>query len=341
VWLCLWDQEARRGFINALVRFSLDKLAETVEREPQIEFNFRQRGSMAVFFDEDEFTKARANLVPERDEVLSRAEALTLEPALARLRFAGAIRHSRDRVGDCRGYALGLSEACVRMGVTFLFGHTVESLETSGGRVVAVRASAPPAPRLLENDLLAPATAVEMPCSFVVVCCGADSAGPLRSAGWDWLPLMPVRGYSLTGTVNKSNASSVPREYILLERPLHVLTTRFGDKLRFASHAEITQAIEPTQQRLQDLQEVVDSLFPGAFDPSEEPVAWVGRRPVTSDSLPITGLGHLPNLLLNCGHGSNGWRLSHGTACLVAQMLAGEPVPVSLHYLSLRRFLWL
>jgi len=66
---------------------------------------------------------------------------------------------------------------------------------------------------------------------------------------------------------------------------------------------------------------------------------WMGRRPLSPDSMPICGLTMVPNLLLNTGHGADGWRFSHGTATLLAAMLQGkEESRVSMEALSPGRF---
>jgi D-amino-acid dehydrogenase len=279
-----------------------------------------------LFFEQAQYEEEVARLEPSRDTLLTRDEAIAIEPSLARIKFIGALQHGKDRVGNCSQYVEELARVCQEKGVTFLFEHSASDLNIENDRITSVK--------VISSD----GTQRDVACDYVVLCAGVESCAPLVSSGWDWLPIMPVRGYTITGTAS-SKPEDVPQEYVLLEQPLHVLATRFGPKMRFASHAEITMAIEPNAARLEDLQEVVRTFFPDAFV-NDDIELWMGRRPMTSDSMPIVGVGHLPNLLLCTGHGSDGWRWSHGTARLTAALLAGEPLPLPLRYLSLSRFFW-
>lgn len=175
-------------------------------------------------------------------------------------------------------------------------------------------------------------------CDAVVVSCGADSYRvlPGMSTRLPWLPVVPVRGYSLTGPASP-DPKDCPAGYVLLEEPLHAIVSRFGDRVRVTSHAEISMAMEPEPARTSDLWNTVDLFFPRAFSDRSEAEAWMGRRPMTSDSLPIVGVGPLPNVMLNTGHGAHGWRLAHATARLVADMFASDAPPF-VPLLTPRRF---
>lgn len=177
-----------------------------------------------------------------------------------------------------------------------------------------------------------------LPCDAIVVSCGVESARllPGLSSRVPWLPIVPVRGYSLTGLASP-RVEDCPHSYILIEEPLHAIVSRFGDRVRITSHAELSMALEPEPARTRDLWHAADLFFPRAFLRRDEVEAWMGRRPMTSDSLPIVGIGPLPNVILNTGHGAHGWRLSHGTARIVADILSGAG-PRAIDVLSPRRF---
>ena len=68
------------------------------------------------------------------------------------------------------------------------------------------------------------------------------------------------------------------------------------------------------------------TLFPGlqACVDASDGKPFCCLRPVTPNGLPILGLGRYRNLFHNIGHGHLGWTLSHGTARIVADLVAGR-----------------
>lgn len=94
-----------------------------------------------------------------------------------------------------------------------------------------------------------------------------------------------------------------------------------------------------------DSDDAAHRLFPAAT--GSEPLCdatgapaktWMGRRPLSPDSMPICGRTEVPNLLLNTGHGADGWRFSHGTAVTIADLVQGRESRVDLDALSPARF---
>ena len=71
------------------------------------------------------------------------------------------------------------------------------------------------------------------------------------------------------------------------------------------------------------MKRVTQELFPdGAeYDRAE---MWAGLRPMTPTNLPLIGRRRLKNLILNCGHGHIGWTMSHGSARIAADLIAGR-----------------
>ena len=51
---------------------------------------------------------------------------------------------------------------------------------------------------------------------------------------------------------------------------------------------------------------------------------WAGLRPMTPTNLPFLGPARLRNLFLNAGHGHIGWTMSHGSARITADLIAGR-----------------
>jgi D-amino-acid dehydrogenase len=61
---------------------------------------------------------------------------------------------------------------------------------------------------------------------------------------------------------------------------------------------------------------------------------WAGLRPMTPDNLPIIGRKRHRNLWFNTGHGHIGWTMSHGSARLVADLIAGRETAIPVEGLA-------
>jgi len=77
------------------------------------------------------------------------------------------------------------------------------------------------------------------------------------------------------------------------------------------------------------MKRVAQTLFPEglAHDRAE---MWAGLRPMTPDNLPVLGRRRYKNLWLNTGHGHIGWTMSHGSARIIADLIAGRSPPIPL-----------
>jgi D-amino-acid dehydrogenase len=51
---------------------------------------------------------------------------------------------------------------------------------------------------------------------------------------------------------------------------------------------------------------------------------------MTPDNLPVLGRRNIDNLWLNTGHGHIGWTMSHGSARIIADLIAGRNSPLDL-----------
>ncbi|EGD82477.1 hypothetical protein PTSG_03126 [Salpingoeca rosetta] len=332
VSLALTHTEQRKAFVDDLVAESLAALQDT-RRTTRMPFEYRRAGSLYIHSDADLFhQRAREGLLAGRGEVaVTAAKAQTMEPSLSNLTFVGAMHRRNDAVGDCQLFCRHMSEWLTARGVAIRFGLTATDVMLDGdGRACAVQ---------LYNTQHG--SSEQLQCDHVVVCCACDSATPLATTGLSWLPIMPVRGYTLTGRANQ-DPRKCPTNYLLFEEPIEMAVTRLGDRIRFSSYAEITTALEPKEERLKDLRRIVDRLFPNAFD-EDDPDAqeWVGRRPMTSDALPIVSQTHIPNVFLHTGHGADGWRWSHATARVLRAIMLDERSPLDPRFLALDRFWFL
>ncbi len=81
----------------------------------------------------------------------------------------------------------------------------------------------------------------------------------------------------------------------------------------------------------------VKELFPEGLD-FDDVEFWAGLRPMTPDGPPILGRTRWRNLMLNSGHGSNGWTQSCGTGKIVADLVHGRTPGIDMDGLTLARF---
>jgi D-amino-acid dehydrogenase len=74
---------------------------------------------------------------------------------------------------------------------------------------------------------------------------------------------------------------------------------------------------------------VTQELYPAGanYDHAE---MWAGLRPMTSTNLPFFGRKKYRNLYLNTGHGRFGWTMSHGSARITADLIAGRTPAIPL-----------
>jgi D-amino-acid dehydrogenase len=71
------------------------------------------------------------------------------------------------------------------------------------------------------------------------------------------------------------------------------------------------------------MKRVTQELYPAGanYDRAE---MWAGLRPMTPTNLPLFGRKNYRNLYLNTGHGHIGWTMSHGSARITADLIAGR-----------------
>ncbi len=238
-------------------------------------------------------------------KVLTRDQVIALEPSLAHAKeeIAGAILCPTDETGDCAKFTRALGARIVERGGAIVTSVTVDKLESAGETVT--RALTSRGPFVADAYILA---------------LGAESPILARTLSIR-LPIYPIKGYSLTIPIG--GAKSPPTIACLDEHNL-VAISRFGDRLRVTATAEF--AGYDASHKASDfafMKRVTRELFPdGAeYDRAE---MWAGLRPMTPTNLPLIGRRRFNNLILNCGHGHIGWTMSHGSARIAADIIAGR-----------------
>jgi D-amino-acid dehydrogenase len=249
--------------------------------------------------------------------VLDREQVVALEPSLAaaKERIAGGIYCPTDETGDCSKFAAAIAAACERSGAEFRYGTAVLGFVADGDRIVAVQTS--------RGDLRA---------DLYVMCLGNDSPILARRLGIK-LPIYPIKGYSLTIPVG--NHGSPPTIGSVDENNL-VAISRFGDRMRVTATAEF--AGYDTRHKPRDFDfmlGVAKDLYPDGAD-YDRALQWAGLRPMTPEGTPIIGRSRYRNLCFNTGQGHMGWTMSHGSARITADLIAGKTPAIPLDGLTVR-----
>ena len=249
-------------------------------------------------------------------EVLDAEGAARIDPGLAPVKdkLVGALYSPVDGSGDCSAFTCALAGHAAARGVTFRCGTTIERIEEDGDRIARVMTSAGP----IEADAF-------------VLALGAESPKLMDPLGV-YLPVYPVKGYSLTLPVKPGGAA--PRMAMVDEHNL-VGIARLGDRVRFAGKAVFTgydTRIIP--EMFGGMKRVARDLFPDGVDESR-PSYWACLRPMTPDGPPIMGTARHRNLWFNTGHGHVGWTLACGAGRATAAMIFGKDPGIDMTGLTL------
>jgi D-amino-acid dehydrogenase len=248
-------------------------------------------------------------------KVLDREQVVALDPALSHAadRIAGAILCPTDETGDCAKFTRALAAKIVERGGEIVSGATVGGLATDSGRVTRALTNRGP----FAGDAY-------------VLALGVDSPLLARTVGVR-LPIYPIKGYSLTIPIG---ASRSPPMVACVDEHHLVAISRFGDRLRVTATAEFAgydESCKPSDFVF--MKGVVRELYPDGAE-YDRAAMWAGLRPMTPTNLPFLGPARLGNLFLNCGHGHIGWTMSHGSARIVADLVAGRPPAIPMDGLT-------
>jgi D-amino-acid dehydrogenase len=241
---------------------------------------------------------------PQR--IVSPDECVAIEPALAAVRgqIAGAVYTDSECAADCLKLCVALVDALQARGVHFMLGETIDGFALRGDAVRAVTTSR----GAIDADAF-------------VLSLGSASHALARRLGL-WLPVYPLKGYSITLPVADEGPALAPSVSVT-DSAHKVVFARLGQRLRVAGIAELVgpDASIP-KARIEALVAATRAVFPKCSDFAQlNP--WTGMRPATPTGLPIVGAlpGAPRNLLFNTGHGALGFTLAFGSAGRIADAI--------------------
>ncbi|WP_175857823.1 D-amino acid dehydrogenase [Burkholderia anthina] len=315
------SEKARRNTLlkHRLAAYSQAVLQQVIAEDP-LDYDRNDRGILYFHRSQEALDRGVMQMkLLESDgqiiKVLSRDEVVALDPALSSAKdgIVGAIHCPTDETGDPAKFTRALAEKIASRGGEIRTGTVIQRLETSGSEIVGVHTDS----GLVKGDAY-------------VLALGSHSPVLARQIGVH-LAIYPVKGYSLTipieGHASPPNVAAVDEHNL-------VAVSRFGDRIRVTATAEF--AGYDTSHKPSDfafMKRVTQELYPdGAnYDRAE---MWAGLRPMTPSNLPCFGRQRYRNLFLNTGHGHIGWTMSHGSARITADLIAGRKPAISMEGLA-------
>ncbi len=293
-----------------------------VAAETGVQFDAIQSGLLYFHRSPQTFEAGVRNMTILRDlgqaqQVLNRDEIAALDPALAPMKhkIAGGIYSHTDSTGDCAMFTRELAKVVRARGAKVLTGTTVTRLESDGERITGVQTSA--------GRLHADAYVLAMGIWSPMLLRGLDK----------WLPVYPVKGYSLTLPIGGNHIA--PQVGAVDEDNL-IAYARMGDRLRVTATADFAgynAKYQPSDFKV--MLGKIQDILPGGADYTQ-PGYWAGLRPMTPEGTPVMGTGRQRNLFFNTGHGHVGWTMSCGAARVTRDLIAGRKAEIPLDGMTLQ-----
>lgn len=332
-WLWRWWRacrpqvhEANRRAMHDLARYSRDRTLE-LTRNLRLEYE-QMPGYMVLLRSEAELAQAQAGLALLRSlgvthELIDATRARWIEPALnLAMRLHAAVHLPQDGVGNCRQFAQLMKIQAQKLGAQFHFDTPVAGVHPGQRPQVELKSGA------------------QQTFDAVIVCAGVQANAVLAGVGLK-LPLAAVHGYSITAPIRHVDGQPDPGpRTALMDERYKVAISRLGQRVRVAGSAEIGgPTLKHSTAAVATLYKVLDDWFPGSAL-VREAQHWKGARPMLPDGPPVLGASPAPGVWLNLGHGSSGWALACGSACVLADLVHGRRPALDISRLGLDRLKW-
>ena len=281
-------------------------LAEELKAETQIDIEFIQSGSIAVFSTDAE-KKGLISLAERRvergftAEVLTAAQVLELEPAVSK-EVNGGVRFTHDAQVRSAKLSEALAKGAAQLGAQFLFGNPVNALLRKAERAVGVE---------VNGETYHGET--------IVIAAGCWS-GKMAALLDYQLPIEPVRGQIvLTETMR-------PRFRHIIDGYGVYLVPRSDGKILIGATVEFVGFDNRTTLGgIHGLIEAGTSLMP-ALREMAFVQAWSGLRPYAKGGPYLGKLPGFDNVIVASGHYKNGILLAPITGKLICELITtGRP----------------
>jgi glycine oxidase ThiO len=228
--------------------------------------------------------------------------------------IVGGYWYPADGQVDNRALIRSLFSASQSLGIEFLDGVTVKTIDRSRERVTHLETSQG-----------------KMSAQHYILATGAWSQQLLP------IEVVPRKGQMLSLLVPPEQKATLPLQQVLFGEEVYIVPRRDGKIIIGATSEQVGFTPQNTPQGIQQLLNAATRLFPLLQDfPIHE--TWWGFRPATPDELPILGTSAYENLTLATGHYRNGILLTPITATLIADLVWNQQVDGLLAAMSYQRF---
>lgn len=292
--------------------------ASELEELSGVDVEYRDEGTLTVFYDEDE-RKASEGWTAWQAEAGLSVEPLTpaalniLEPAIRRENAGGVYLPFEHQVEN-RRLMDALEIALRRSGVSIIEGSDVEAIVVDGDRAVGIDGGSG-----------------RLEAGAIVIASGSWSSRLLDPVGVD-IRVVPVRGQMVAvrgagapirHVIHSKDCYLVPR---LDGRILIGATVEHEGFRKGVSAAGVASLLVSGMRLVPELEslEVVEM--------------WSGLRPGTPDNMPVLGPAGLRNLVLATGHFRNGLLLAPKTAELISRYIIDGSSSAEMEPFSFSRF---
>ncbi len=348
IWAAKWLRARRRSALPLLQqrvqRLAAYSLERTQELTRSLNLEFENSSGVLVLSRSAADTKRLdgAIAVLERLGVAHRRltsdECLSVEPGLTPQALPDAAVHlPQEGTANCREFTHLMRQHAERLGVRFVF-HTQVTAITPGERpVLTLRSTAPLATG--SDSVHEPATAGERSEFDAVAVCGALGSLPLLAACGVRLPMVGVRGHSVTLPLRLDDisAQSVGPRSAVIDAGERISISRSGSRVRVATVSRLGRhGGADDRAAVQPLYGALDHWFAGCARASQSQ-HWSGSCPALPDGLPLIGASGIPGVWLNLGHGDTGWAMACGSARVLGAAITGRTPGIDVEGLGIER----
>lgn len=275
-------------------------------KEEEMERYIKEGGIVHLFQKASKIGKEleKISLFSQPFEVLNKDEILEIEPNVGSFDkpFSSGIYFKNDATSNCHDICKVLENILKERGVEFFYKTEILNFKT-------------------ENDLIKSAitsTGETITADYFVVTNGCDAPELLKCIDVK-CDIFPVRGYSYTFNVEKSNYAPFIG---LIDRDKKMVYSLYKTYLRVAGFMDLgINTPEKIALRMKDFENEIFTSFP-LLKRNTIVHKWTDNRPFTPSSVPIVGTPkEFKNLAINAGHGALGFTLSFGTGKLISDLI--------------------
>ena len=281
-----------------------------------------QEGFISVHRTEDKarYAQQEAEEFGEEAVVLSRSEAIAMEPKIASLPFKEAyfVLRKHDQTADCAEFIRGMIKS---------FQEDVDvTYDKTNGAVRDISLIKAESDESMHRFKVETSNGTTNEYDYVVLAAGVYSplfASKISWSAGQYCPIFPLRGYSLT-IFTKPNPDkptfmkgmTFDKMYCSSVSPNMVRLAGFGEMAGFPNYDKKSCSHAGPMV----LEKYGNRIFGEDAAKEIEGSALPCYRPMSPDDIPIVGVSKdVPRLFFHCGHGTLGWTLSLATAHCLAQ----------------------